>query len=135
MAGDIRALIKSPWTVEDGESPDGGRSLWLKLKGPRGLSLTIDLDGASRQQRQGTFVLSWHIEGIWAREGADWQTARMVPGPNADVRLARSFAPMVNECHWHKATDVCEGFDDVLRVLRVRMASAVDGTAFQTPVV
>lgn len=91
----------------------GNREVWVSLKGPRGLSLTIDLDGDSRQQRQGTFVLSWH-------------------GVRKPHKLARSFAPSVNEYHWHKATDICEGFDDVLATLQTRMASAVDGSAFQS---
>lgn len=110
MAGDIRALVRAPWTYTDEEM--GPREIWVTLKGPRGLSLTIDLDGDSRQQRQGTFVLSWH-------------------GVQAPYKLARSFAPSVNECHWHKATDVCEGFDELLRTIRTRMAAAVDGSAFQ----
>lgn len=130
MAGDIRAIVSRGWTITD-EEKEGTRELWIELKGPRGLSLTIDLDGDSRQQRQGTFVLSWHIDGLWERVGDDWRTAEMRPGPNADVSLSRSFAPSVNQFHWHKATDVCEGFDDLLRTLKVRMASAVDGTAFQ----
>lgn len=112
MAGDIRALVKGPhWTYEDEELPDT-RELWVKLKGPRGLSITIDLDGDQRQQRQGCFVLSWH-------------------GVREPHKLAPGFAPSVNPFHWHKATDVCDSFQELLQVLRIRMAAAVDGSAFQ----
>jgi len=117
MARQVEALVAKyrAWTCERDDVIDGteGRELWLNLSGPHGLKLTLDLDGDSHQQRQGTFVLSWH-------------------GVDADVRLAPTFAPSVNTFHWHKATDVCEGWADVLAVLARRLQSACDGSAFST---
>jgi hypothetical protein len=88
------------------------REIWVKLEGPRRLRLTIHLDGDSRLAREGCFVLSWY-------------------GVEAPHKLALSFSPSVNNYHYHKATDVCYSFDVLLHVLKRRMQSAVDGTAFQ----
>ena len=88
------------------------REICVRLKGPRGLSLTIDLDGDSMLSREGTFVLSWY-------------------GVQDPYKLALSFTPDVNPYHFHKATDVCYSFDVLLRVLKRRLQSAADGSAFQ----
>lgn len=97
------------WTATREDFP--GRETWVHFAGPRGLALTIDLDGDSRQQRQGTFVLSWVMRG-------------------GQAKLARSFGD-VNPFHFHKATDICEGWLHMLATIQKRMDAASDGSAFQ----
>lgn len=101
---------RADWTATREEFP--GRETWVHFVGPRGLALTIDLDGGSRQQRQGTFVLSWVMRG-------------------GQAKLASGFAPSVNSCHWHKATDICEGWLHMLATIQRRMDAASNGSAFQ----
>jgi len=112
MAALVVALVQPPWTWERRDGLWSSREVAIELTGPHGLKVAVEFNGASKQDREGTFILSWHD----------------VQDPH---KLARSFAPSVNESHWHKATDVCDGLEDLLNVLKPRMASAVDGSAFQ----
>jgi hypothetical protein len=91
-----------------------GRRIVVTFHGPRGLTMSVNLDGDSPQARRGVFVLSWH-------------------GVKEPYRLRQSFAHDVNPYHNHKATDVCGSFDGVLRILPARLQSAIDGSAFQCP--
>lgn len=88
----------------------GTREVWTHIKGARGLSLTVVFDGDSSQPD--VHVLSWH-------------------GVEAPHKLSPSFAPSVNNFHWHKATDIHEGFDGLCDLIVRRLRSAADGTAFQ----
>lgn len=90
--------------------PIGAREIWIKITTRNGLSLTVDFDGGSVQPD--THVLSWH-------------------GVISPYKISPSFAPSVNTCHWHKATDICEGFDTLLSTLNKRFAAIVSGAAFQ----
>lgn len=98
------------WEASCEEFP--GRETWVHFVGPRGLRATIDLDGRSRQQRQGTHVVSWVVRG-------------------GQARLAKGFAQDVNPFHRCKATDICEGWLHLLATLQRRMDAATDGTAFE----
>lgn len=86
------------------------RELWVRIKTARGLSLTLDFDGASTQPD--TYVLSWH-------------------GVEDPHKLSSGFAPSVNQYHWHKATDICEGFESLMDTLDRRLTSIASGEAFQ----
>lgn len=112
MAAAVIALVQPPWTWRREDRIWSPRHVSAELLGPRGLSVAVEFDGDSKQDREGTFLLHWH-------------------GVQEPCKLARSFAPSVNECHWHKATDVCDGLEDLLETLKQRMASVVDGSAFQ----
>lgn len=85
--------------------------LWVRMEAPGGLLLTLDFDGRSPQPD--THVLSWHMH--WA----------------SPYKLAPAFWTNVNTVHYHKATDVCDGIDDLLETLQHRLLSAVDGRAYQ----
>jgi hypothetical protein len=113
MAKLVTALVQPPWTWERRDGLWSPREVTIELIGPRGLKVCVEFNGDSKQDHEGTFILSWH-------------------GVEDPHKLARSFAPSVNEYHWHKATDVCDGLQNLLDVLKTRMASAVDGSAFQT---
>lgn len=107
----IPIIVATGATVErDDDPPLSPRAIWLKIKAARGLCLTIDLDGNSPQP--GTHVLSWH-------------------GVDDGQKLSPGFAPSVNSCHWHKATDIAEGFEELCNVVRRRLEAAADGSAFQ----
>lgn len=92
----------------------GTRACLVTLETENGLRLTVDFDGASTQPN--IHVLSWYIA-----TDHKWDAVKLAPG----------FAPSVNPYHWHKATDICEGFESLCATLRKRLASARDGTAFQ----
>lgn len=89
----------------------GPREIWVSIETPEGLRLTVDFDGASLQPD--VHVLSWNSR------------------TDATFKLAPGFAPSVNPYHWHKATDICEGFDDLLATVARRLRSVADGSAFQ----
>lgn len=112
MASIVVGLIQPPWVWVRSDRLWSPREVAIDLAGPRGLKVRVEFNGDSKQDREGTFLLHWH-------------------GVQEPYKLARSFAPSVNECHWHKATDVCDGLEDLLETLKQRMASAVDGSAFQ----
>lgn len=91
--------------------PMPDRELWVRISAPRGVGLTIDLDGTTSQPD--THVLSWHSE------------------LGATFKFAPTFAPSVNPHHWHKATDICEGFEALCKTLTARLTSICNGSAFQ----
>jgi len=81
------------------------------IRAPRGLCLNVGIDGSS--ELGNTHVLSWFIPH------------------NFDTRLAVTFAPSVNEFHFHKATDVAYDFKELLAIVALRLNSAANGSAFQ----
>lgn len=111
----IAGCLCAGWTIVIDELMTRDRKVWIHLHGPRGLSLTIVLDGDSNLQREGCFVLSWHFRG---------------PDYGAGTKLNPTVWASVNQCHFHKATDIAYGFDSLLSVVRRRMSQANDGTAF-----
>lgn len=119
MAQAVLALAVPGWTaslVDRERKPDAHkildkRRVDVTFKGPRGLTLTVSLDGGSKQQRDDCFVLSWHS----------------VQSPH---KLDAGFAGSVNRFHWHKATDVVT-FSQMLDTLPKRFADAVSGAAFK----
>lgn len=118
MAQALAALVVPGWTVtinDKENAPDASvydkRRIDVCFKGPRGLSLNVDLDGKMKQQRQDCFVLSWY-------------------GVDSPHKLALTFAPSVNSYHFHKATDVMT-FEGMLEWLPKRFREAVSGAAFQ----
>lgn len=110
MARQVMALVRSHEFSCDMDDGMGPREVWVNIQTIHGLSLTVDFDGDSYQPD--THVLSWH-------------------GVNDPHKLSPSFAPSVNSCHWHKATDVCDGFESLLSTLDTRLKSIRDGRAFQ----
>lgn len=115
MAGALMAVCPKGWTATLDEMMTKGRVVWIDFVGPRGLCITIDLDGDNVQDKRGEFVLSWAFNG---------------DDPNAKLNPARWLAGSVNPHHMRKATDLANGFPDLLRLLRLRMDQAVDGSAF-----
>lgn len=114
MAEQIMNLSREGWTIEIDKDLSNSHEIWLRLSGPKGLSLAIDLDGKSNQQKENVFVLSWYFDG-----------------PDNDAKLNPLVWTDVNRCYFHKATDVVYSFDDLLSVVELRMNQANDGTAFQ----
>lgn len=76
-----------------------------------GVSLHLDFDGDSPQPD--VFVLSWRVDR------------------GSDKRLAELPGWSVNPYHFHKATDIAEGFDELKAILMARLIALADGTAFQ----
>lgn len=90
---------------------DHPHEIWVRIRAPGGLLLTLDFDGRSPQPD--THVLSWHMY---------WDSMN---------ELEPYFWTHVNTVHYCKATDVCEGLDDLLITLKRRLTACVDGTAYQ----
>ena len=88
------------------------RETWVRIVAAQGLRLTVTLDGQSCQPD--VHVLSWHI------------------ATGHETKIADSFGANagVNELHRHKATDVCHGYNDLLKTLDTRLRRAFDGRAF-----
>lgn len=120
MAQRIEAIVRlSSATVERDELMTRGRELWLHIHAPRGLGVTIDLDGDSQQQREGVFVLSWHM------------------GMRGESRLSDAFGlavgGTVNPHHRQKATGVTYSFDATCEVIAKALALADSAEAFERP--
>jgi hypothetical protein len=93
-------------------APLSPRAIWLQVRAPRGLCVTVDLDGDSCQPD--VHVLSWHI------------------AQDSDARLSDRLALMgsINTHHWSKATMIAEGFESLCRALEFGLEAARDGSAF-----
>lgn len=114
MAQELQAVIAvycATCTRIEGEQAVGPRAIRLKVEAPRGLRVTVDLDGDSCQPD--VHVLSWH----------------MAPSATAQLNDA-TFGGNVNPYHKQKATYVAHGFLDLIAQLRKGLAMAVDGSAF-----
>jgi len=115
MVADLaRVATEHGATVEIEAEPGcflGKRANLVQIRAPRGLCLNVGIDGSS--ELGNTHVLSWFIPH------------------NFDTRLAVTFAPSVNEFHFHKATDVAYDFKELLAIVALRLNSAANGSAFQ----
>lgn len=104
-------------TVERDPVMTREREIWLRIEAQRGLAVTIDLDGDSKQQRAGVFVLAWHI------------------GTRHNTRLAAAFGRAaggaVNPFHRSKCTGIAMGFEELCTQLDECLALADDGRAFE----
>lgn len=82
-----------------------------RLRHARGLCLTVDFDGKSCQPD--VHVLSWHMN---SDAGAVW--------------LNPSMWGSINLFHFHKATDIAHGYEDLLAVLELRFGRLKSGDAY-----
>lgn len=89
------------------------REVAVEVECPRGLLLTILLDGAALRGFEHHHMLSWHINPTSSN-------AKLADYPWQDV----------NKFHRRKATDFAFGFADLKNVLRHRLQSIVEGSAF-----
>ena len=88
----------------------GPREIWLNVEAPRGLRLTLDLDGDSVQPD--VHVLSWHM------------------ALDSDACLSDRFYGSLNNYHFRKATTIAHGFDELCNAIETCLCDAADGTAF-----
>lgn len=89
----------------------GERCILLELRGPRGVGVSLHLNGNSSQPD--TYVLSWRV------------------ATDSDARFAWNFAGSRNEVHKRKATDIAEGFHALWTLLSDRMTKLQSGEAFE----
>lgn len=108
----VAAAQANGWKHEIHAYPTA-RMIVVPMQGPQGLSVYICLDGGDAQQREGTWVVSWFIRD------------------NESTMLQKHAFQSVNEYHYRKATDICEGFDQLLWLLNRRMSQANRGVLFQ----
>lgn len=94
-----------------GEDDPGPHEININITAPEGLQLLVDFDGKSPQPN--VHVLSWHM--------AFKATKRL---NNA------TFGGNVNPHHFHKATYIAYGFEDLCTQLRSGLLMAKNGTAF-----
>lgn len=106
---------------------DAGFATWPEdpaLLGPRefmlhiaadDLRLSVDFDGDSRQQREGVWVLAWHIAS------------------NSDAKMTEAFASAagadVNPFHRRKCTSVAYGFEALLAQVAAVLELVREGKA------
>lgn len=95
---------------EGGDYP-GPQAIHLKVSTPRGLCVTVEVDGKSIQPD--IHVLSWHM-----------------PGYPFDELNEATFGGNVNKSHLQKATYVAYGFTDLCEQLEKGLLLAVSGEAF-----
>lgn len=92
----------------------GPGELWVQIRAPRGLGLTITLDGQSPQPD--VHVLSWFMAS------------------NVDTRFSDAFTRggrvSLNTVHFSKATDIAHGYEDLCLSLRDGLELACSGMAF-----
>jgi hypothetical protein len=112
MARAIENLARDGWTIERDSTMTRERAIWLHLQGPRGLGLTIDLDGGQGQQREGVYILAWNIRG-------------------SEAKLNPEVMHGCNPYHFRKLTEVVYSFDQLLERVAQRMAQACNGSGFQ----
>lgn len=87
----------------------GTRETSVDLAGGHGLRMTVRFRGHSPQPD--TWLLSWYgVEPGW--------------------RLNPAAFDRVNPYHGHKATDVCQGWNQLRNVLGLRFTAIADGSAF-----
>lgn len=118
MAQQLVAIVRPGWTAEIDMMFEAQRETWVRFHGPRGLSVTVVLDGATRKGYRDAHVLSWHF---------DLRSSEI----DLAAQLNGATFHSVNTCHYRKATDVVYSFDELLATLKNRMDAANDGSAFQ----
>lgn len=109
-----KIIVDCGATFESPEGPGfcGPHEIFLEITAPGGLNLTVDFDGQSCQPD--VHVLSWHMNNS-----------------RSTKRLNNStFGGNVNQFHFHKATYVAYGFDDLCAQLRKGLLMAKDGSAY-----
>lgn len=111
MADAIAQLVVDCGATYQREDHPDRREVWLDIKAPGGLELTVDFDGNSIQPD--VHVLSWHM-------------AHDSPKRLNDA----TFGGNVNPHHKCKATYIARGFDDLCWQLRSGLLMAQDGTAY-----
>lgn len=99
-------------TVEPEEGSP--REIRLKIQAVGGLGLTLDFDGDSLQPD--VYVLSWHMH--WAMD--------------SPLFLNPAFWPSLNTVHYHKATSVARGADELAVVLERCLQACKSGLAYCT---
>lgn len=123
MAGIIEAVVRNcGCAIDRDELMTRDREIWLRIVGPRGLAVTVDLDGGSRQQREGVFVLAWGI----------------FEGPDRSARLTDAFGcaagGSVNPHHRAKCTAVSYSFTAMVANIIAALTCANHGTAFENAI-
>lgn len=118
MATQLEHVVKQHnATVERDELMTREREIWLHIQAPRGLAVTITLDGDSKQDREGVFCMPWHID------------------TRHDTRLSEAFGyamgSRVNQFHRAKCTVFGYGFDELCALLDHALTMADDGRAFE----
>lgn len=111
MAAEIAALAAELGVACEREDI-GSREIFLHLTGPRGLRVTVGLDGTSRQPN--IHVVSWFIDF------------------KSDAHLADCFGG-VNPAHRRKATAVAHGYVALLVEIDRGFRLAKTGEAFLQP--
>lgn len=111
MADAVAALVLECGATYEREDHPDRREVWLDIKAPGGLELTVDFDGNSIQPD--VHVLSWHMN-------------HESPNKLNDA----TFGGNVNPHHKCKATYIARGFDDLCMQLRSGLLMAKDGTAY-----
>lgn len=114
MVRRLEALVLSKGATCEVEPPPsiwGPRAVMVAIEAARGLALSVDFNGDSSQPD--THVLSWHVK------------------LGCNTKLQAGFAPSVNSCHFRKATDIANGFDELLTIIGARLDSVNSGAAFQ----
>lgn len=113
MAEAVRALaVEMGCAATVVDRPYGDMSpqeIVVNIRTDRGLCLGVDFDGQSTQPD--VHVLSWHM------------------ATDVDTRLSDAFGS-VNPHHFRKSTDVARGLDQLLDVLRRKLALCRDGSAY-----
>jgi hypothetical protein len=100
-----------------GERPgEQDRTVKVVMNGPHTLGLTVRFQGHSPQCEPDTYVLSWHMRP-WDDEGKGWELASGF----ADARTGR---------HDTKATDVANGWPELVQLLTRRFEAIQNGSAF-----
>lgn len=100
--------VEHSWTRE-GFDECYKKAQVIKIDGPRGLRLQIELDGESCQPN--VHVLPWHFSS------------------KSNTCFANKFGA-INQHHYRKATLVAYGTDGLLHHLREQLTMALDGTGF-----
>ena len=98
--------------MREGAEYPGPRAIHVGIEAPGDLCLTVEFDGDSWQPD--VHVLSWHM--------ALSSHAKLNP---------HTFGGTVNTYHYHKATYVAHGFDDLLIQLAAGLKMCQNGTAYQ----
>jgi len=82
---------------------------YVKIEAPGGVKVTVELE----KKPYAWYLLSWHTQG------------------SPDVKLSPGFWSSINTCHYGKATDVADNFDNLQTVLRHRLTGTLNGSAYQ----
>lgn len=106
-------------TVEirpDGFDCQGEREARVAFRCPRGIEVHIDFDGDDRQNREGVWVLAWHM------------------GSRTDAKMSHMFGNAtggsINPIHQRKSTAVYYGFENLLCRLKSVVECINSGDAY-----